>query len=180
MYEVQFEADTEWLWDKALSYWERKPYVSTTQCYTYVDIEDDHSIERFLQEKKIVMDVHSKYPSKVFWKKHATNFPLTGLQIPGRIINRFVFVGPDYAGPMSFPRGAKCAYLYALSKKKNQALCGIYKNGEESNFHASLIDLQNDNYAFRVTREEIHLAVFCLDTTYSAERERLYGGFGMK
>jgi len=98
MHPINFKIDTEYLLEKACTFYSRIPYGKCTDVYCYVDYYDKN-IETFLGNKEKDWDVIRKDGSKRYIMPHKVGL--------GNIIATRIEWLWEYSGPRCFPRGAK-------------------------------------------------------------------------
>jgi hypothetical protein len=98
MHPINFKIDTEYMLEKACTFYSRKPYINSSTVYCYVDYYDKH-IETFLGNAKVDEIIVRKDGSKKLDIPHRVGL--------GKIIATRIEWRWEYNGPRSFPRGAK-------------------------------------------------------------------------
>lgn len=102
---INFEADWDYLLEKACTFYERKPYIGTTTGYTYVDYADELT-DTFTSSDSWLQIIRKNGHEIYSQRGH-------GIDLDNRIATRFEWRW-EVRSPRHFPRGAKSVIEWNL------------------------------------------------------------------
>ena len=167
VYEIFIEPDLDYCRHLALHQYQRIPYISNVDLYSFVDVHDNN-IRGFTDTPELHLSndnfAYNLKDKRMISKRTQRGY---GLKIEEKSLVRFEYRGYDFHGTKNFPVGATCCYEFILNKKQ------AYINGKK--YYQALIDLQADKIMYQNSQGEvISMCVYLFKSNFKYEQEKYW------